>query len=83
MLFMISGAGCEGGAGGDGVLPARREQDFQVVTVGHGRQAFEHVGKPGFGVVAVAHGVFQQGVEDGSALPGGLKGFQKRPSKSL
>jgi hypothetical protein len=33
--------------------------------------------------VAVAHGVFQQGVEDGSALPGGLKGFQKRPSKSL
>jgi hypothetical protein len=72
MLFMVSGAGCQAGLRGDGALPARREQDLEVVGSGHGREAFEHIGEPSFGIVPVAHGVFQQGVQDGSALAGGL-----------
>lgn len=68
MLFMISGAGCERGRCVGGLPPVGREQRCQIVAGGHGRKAFEHVGEPGFGVVAVTDGVFQQGVQDGSAL---------------
>jgi hypothetical protein len=39
-------------------LPARRQQDTQVVPVGNRRQAFEHFGQSDFGVVAVAFGAF-------------------------
>jgi len=70
MLFMISGAGGEGSASGGGTLPVRWEQDLQIIAVGHGWQAFENVGEPGFGVVAMPHGIFQQGMEDGSTLAG-------------
>ena len=35
-----------------------------------GGQAFEHVGEPGFGIVAVAFGAFDHGVDDGGILPG-------------
>jgi hypothetical protein len=57
--------GCWGGW-----LPVGRQQDAEVVLVGHGRQAFEHDGEPGFGVVAVAFGAFDHGVDDGGMLPG-------------
>jgi hypothetical protein len=33
--------------------------------VGHGWQAFEHGGQPGFGIVAVTLGAFDHGVDDG------------------
>ena len=45
MLFMVSGTGGKDGAGGGGALPVRREQDLQVIAVGHGWQAFENVGQ--------------------------------------
>ena len=32
-------------SGGGGGLPARRQQRAEVVLVGHGRQALEHVGE--------------------------------------
>jgi hypothetical protein len=51
-------------------LPVGRQQDAEVVLVGHGRKAFEHVGEPGFGIVAVAFGAFDHGVDDGGMLPG-------------
>jgi hypothetical protein len=52
-----SGRASLGRAGGrcGGGLPAGRQQDTQVVQVGHGRQALEHVGQPDLGVVAVAY----------------------------
>ena len=59
--------GCRGGG-----LPAGGKQDGEVVLVGHGGQAFEHVGQPDLGVVAVAFGAFDHGVDDGAALAGGF-----------
>jgi hypothetical protein len=38
--------------------------------VGDVEQAPEHVGEPGFGIVAVALGAFDHGVYDGGMLPG-------------
>ena len=45
-------------------FPAGGQQHAEVVLVGHGRDAFEHVGEVGFRVVAVALGTFHQGVDD-------------------
>jgi hypothetical protein len=53
---------CRGGGAG---LPVGREQDAQVVLVGHGGEALEDVGEIGFGVVAMAAGAFDEGVDDG------------------
>lgn len=53
-------------------LPVGREQDTQVVLVGHGGETFEDVGEIGFGVVTLAAGAFDEGVDDGAALAGGL-----------
>ena len=39
------------------------------VQLGHAGQAFEHVGQPGFGIVAVALGAFDHGMDDGGMLP--------------
>lgn len=39
--------------GGGAGLPVGREQNGQVVLVGHCREPFENVGEVGFGVVAV------------------------------
>jgi len=60
-------SGCRGGG-----PPVGRQQDAEVVLVGHGRKASGHVGKPGFGIVAVALGAFDHGVDDGGALAGGF-----------
>lgn len=48
------------------------QQDGHVALIGHGGNAFEHVGQPDFEVVAVAFGALDQGVDDGGALAGGL-----------
>jgi hypothetical protein len=77
MLLTISSAsgraslGRVGGRRGGG-LPAGRQQRTEIVPVGHGRQAFEHVGQPDLGVVAVALGALDHGVDDGGALAGGF-----------
>ena len=80
MLSMHAGAARRGsgdggvGAGGEDRrgLPVAGQQDRQVVLVGHLRQAGEHVGQPGLGIVAGAHGVLDHGVEDGAAPAGVL-----------
>jgi hypothetical protein len=59
-------------SGRGGWLPAGRQQRAEVVLVGHGRQALEHVGEVGFRVVAVALGTFHHGVNDRGALTGGF-----------
>ena len=41
-----------------GWLPVGGQQDAEVVLIGHGGQAFEHVGEPDFGIVAVAFGAW-------------------------
>jgi hypothetical protein len=61
-------------------LPVGGQQDAQVVLVGHGWQAFEHVGEPGFGVVAVALGAFDHGVDDGGPLAGGFAADERASS---
>jgi hypothetical protein len=66
MLLTISSAsdraslGRAGGWHGSG-LPSGGQQDAEVVPVGHGRQAFEHVGQPDLGVVAVTFGALDHG----------------------
>ncbi len=61
MLLTISSTsdraslGRAGGRCGGG-LPAGRQQRTETVPVGHRQQAFEHVGQPDLGVVAVAFG---------------------------
>jgi hypothetical protein len=77
MLLTISSASDRAGLGraGDrrgGGLPAGRQQDTQVVPVGHRRQALEHVGQPDLGVVAVSFAALDHGVDDGGALAGGF-----------
>jgi hypothetical protein len=82
MLLTISSTsdraslGRAGGRCGGG-LPAGRQQDTQVVAVGHGRQALEHVGQPDLGVVPVALRAFDHGVNDGGALAGGFAAHEQ------
>lgn len=63
--------------GADGRLPVGRKQDGKVVLVGHGWEAFEDVGEVGLGVVTVAAGAFDEGVDDGAALAGGLAAHEE------
>jgi hypothetical protein len=63
---------------GCGRLPVGRQQDGEIVLIGHGGQALQNVGKPGFGIVAVALGAFDHGVDDGGALASGF-GADKEP----
>jgi hypothetical protein len=77
MLLTISSASDRAdrdGAGGwrGGGLPAGRQQGTEIVPVGHRRQAFEHVGQPDLGVVAVTFGALDHGVDDGGTLAGGF-----------
>ncbi len=48
------------------------EELGQVVLIGHGGKPFQDVGEVGFGVVAVTAGSLDEGVDDGTALAGGL-----------
>ena len=71
--FSVSGrAGFPERRGGSGGLPFGRQQDAEVVLVGHGGQALQNIGEPGFGVVTVALGAFEHGVDDGGTLAGGF-----------
>ena len=60
-----------------GRFPAGRQQGTEIVLVGHGRQAFEHVGEVGLRVMAVALGTFHHGVNDGGALAGGFTAHEE------
>ena len=74
MVSRASYARCRFGRGNccGGRLPAGWQQDTQVVLVGHGGETLEDVGEVGLGVVAVAAGALDQGVNDGAALAGGF-----------
>ena len=39
---------------GSGGLPVGRQQDAQIVLIAHGGKPLEHIGQPGFGIVAGA-----------------------------
>jgi len=58
-------------------LPVGREQDGEVVLVGHGRKPFEDVGQIALGVVAVAAGAFDKRIDDGAALAGGFTSHEE------
>ena len=64
-------------SGRGGWFPAGRQQRAEIVLVGHGRQASEHIGEVGLRVVAVALGTFHHGVNDGGALAGGFTAHEK------
>jgi hypothetical protein len=57
---------CSGGR-----LPVGGQQDAEVVLIGHGGQALQNFGEPSLGIVAVALGSFDHGVDDGGTLAGG------------
>jgi hypothetical protein len=77
-MFVVSdraglvGLGDRGGCRRCCRLPVGGQQDGELVLVGHGWQAFEQVGEPGFGIVAVTLGAFDHGVDDGGPLSGGF-----------
>jgi hypothetical protein len=79
MLLTISSASGRASLGGGG-LPAGRQQRTEIVPVGHGRQAFEHVGQPDLGVVAVTFAA----IANPTARTRGNSGFPtRRHSDSL
>ena len=78
-IFSASGRAGRDSAGGwrGSGLPSGGQQDAEVVPVGHCRQAFEHVGQPDLGVVAVTFGALDHGVDDGGTLTGGFAAHEQ------